>query len=171
MNKQLFASSLILLSAVLSFFYPQRHFLMRESLETKEEKKGQLVSGGEPQTVDWRLLQKLNYKNRDRSKAVPPELKPVINNLVKVPGFAVPLSDDLRSIQDLLFVPNEMACIHVPAPPPNLILYIHLDHPMNIEDLIGPLWAQGILRLESISSLYGSSAYKLESARLSPYTF
>lgn len=162
--KYLIASILILLSGLISFFYPKQNFLNQTDITLTDDSS---LSSSHIKTVGWKTLQKLDYK----SQLVHEELKPIVNHWVKIPGFAVPLSDNLQSIQEFLFVPNQMACIHVPAPPPNLIVYIKLATPMKIEELMGPLWAEGILRVKNQASVYGASAFEMDNAHMSAYIF
>ncbi len=74
-------------------------------------------------------------------------------------------------MHEFLLVPNQMACIHVPPPPPNLIVFVRLDKPVKIEELMGPLWTSGILRLKTLQSIYGSSSFQLENVKVEPYEF
>ena len=159
------ASSLILFAGLLSFFFPKQNFLT-QSQEINVGSDTASSSSG-IKTVGWKTLQKLDYKQNVLAE----ELKPIVNTRVKIPGFAVPLSDNLQAIEEFLFVPNQMACIHVPAPPPNLIVFVKLDSPMKIEDIMGPLWAEGVLRVKKVNSVYGASAYELERVQISPYIF
>ena len=39
----------------------------------------------------------------------------------------VPLEDDLDVVTEFLLVPYAGACIHVPPPPPNQIVYVKMD--------------------------------------------
>ncbi|MGL4829805.1 MAG: DUF3299 domain-containing protein, partial [Vibrio sp.] len=42
---------------------------------------------------------------------------------VKIPGFVIPLEGDDQKVTEFLLVPYFGACIHVPPPPPNQIIY------------------------------------------------
>ncbi|MBI2601430.1 MAG: DUF3299 domain-containing protein [Deltaproteobacteria bacterium] len=132
------------------------------------EQETEQVQDSAPTVVRWQVLQKLDYKN---NKIEDESLRAVINKKVRVPGFAVPLSDNLRSVSDFLLVPNAMACIHVPAPPPNLIVFVSLPDPLSIERLVGPLWIEGILRIKATQSIYGSSSYEMENVTIEPYNW
>jgi hypothetical protein len=126
------------------------------------------VNSGEPHNLRWQTLQKLNYKTNEIQDET---LRSVLDTLVKIPGFAVPLSDDLQSVSEFLLVPNMMACIHVPAPPPNLIVYVRLDKPLKREQLVGPLWIIGVLRIKTLQSVFGSSSFEMHNVKVEPYEY
>ena len=172
MERYLGAVILILISVLVSMFYPNQGNNVFQNLIDLEIP----LESGSPTNdtslvvpVRWQTLQKLDYKN---NKITDDTLKQVLNRTVRVPGFAVPLTDNLQSVSEFLLVPNQMACIHVPAPPPNLIVYVRLEKPAKIEDLIGPLWVQGVLRLKTLRSVYGSSSFHMEqNVKVEPYEF
>ena len=62
------------------------------------------------------------YKNALQSFDVNPE---VLNEPIMIPGFIVPTAyDDDRRITEFFLVPYFGACIHLPPPPPNQIIYV-----------------------------------------------
>ncbi len=46
------------------------------------------------------------------------------NQEVRIPGFVVPLEGDAKKITAFLLVPYFGACIHVPPPPTNQVVYV-----------------------------------------------
>ncbi|HBC56143.1 MAG TPA: DUF3299 domain-containing protein, partial [Gammaproteobacteria bacterium] len=45
---------------------------------------------------------------------------------IRIPGFIVPLEfDDGQTITQFFLVPFFGACVHVPPPPPNQIIFVH----------------------------------------------
>jgi hypothetical protein len=95
--------------------------------------------------VKWEDLYKLDYK----TGKMPDSLKKLHKTKIKIPGFIVPLSDDLSALKEFLLVPNAQACIHVPPPPPNLIVYSVLDKALPIEKVSNPSWIIGTLLIET----------------------
>lgn len=156
---------LILISALVSLFYPRRNLMQEETIEPQAQTDN--LQETIP-SVRWQTLQKLDYR---KNLITDEELKKLINKRVKIPGFAVPLSDNLQAVQEFLLVPNQMACIHVPPPPPNLIVFVRLKTAAKIDSLVGPIWAQGVLRLKPLESIYGSSSYELEDVSVEPYEY
>ncbi|MCB9229362.1 MAG: DUF3299 domain-containing protein [Deltaproteobacteria bacterium] len=150
---------LILLSTALAYLLPQKSF-MDEPLPQQGFSQDASV-----QVLSWKLLQQYDFKK----KTIPPELRDFVGQKIRLPGFAVPLGGDLNSIRDFLFVPDQLACIHVPPPPPNLVLLVHSGKGQNINDLRGALWIEGVLTLSPSTSQYGAAAWELEADQIMPY--
>ena len=64
--------------------------------------------------------------------AVRPELN---GSTVKIPGFVIPLEGDENTVTEFLLVPYFGACIHVPPPPPNQIIYVKFPQGAPIQQL------------------------------------
>jgi uncharacterized protein len=91
---------------------------------------------------------------------------------VKIPGFVVPLEIAGDGIVRTFFlVPYFGACMHVPPPPPNQIVYVKSVAGLKLETLYDPMWVTGRLRVESKSFRIGASAYTLESEAVEPYRY
>ena len=117
--------------------------------------------------VQWDLLQKLDY----RSGRAPQEVKDLDGKLVKIPGFLVPLSGNYSVLSEFLLVPDAQSCVHVPPPPPNLIVYVKLDTPIPMDEDFSPAWVTGVLRLETSESQHGESAYKMQGKLIEEYSY
>lgn len=129
---------------------------------TKSEKKVGAIT-----EINWELLYQLDYKT---GKA-PDNVKKLHKSKVRLPGFIVPLSDDLRALKEFLLVPNAQACIHVPPPPPNLIVYVTLSQSMPIEKVANPSWIEGTLFIEKTESEYGAASYRMKADKMEEYKF
>lgn len=91
---------------------------------------------------------------------------------VRLPGFIVPLeSDEGGLISEFLLVPYFGACIHVPPPPPNQLVYVTLEEPFNLVSLQQPYWIEGTLRVEAYSSEVADSHYTMQGERISKYNY
>lgn len=119
--------------------------------------------GGPGVEVDWRLLGELDYVTGHSSS----ELKALDGQRVKVPGFMVPLEDEQKRVVEFLLVPTPQACIHVPAPPPNQMVYVKMNE--GVETAYGPIWVYGVLRLVTKRSMYGEASFEIESDYIEPY--
>ena len=62
---------------------------------------------------------------------------------VQIPGYILPLEFDGTSITEFLLVPYVGACIHVPPPPPNQIVYVRVPDGFESEGLFVPVWVAG----------------------------
>lgn len=118
------------------------------------------------QMVKWNDLVTFDYK----TGIAPDSLLEFKNKKVKIPGYIVPLDDDYVVLSEFLLVPNPQACIHVPAPPPHLIVQAKLKHPIPIEEVKNPAWIYGTLQFKTMNSEYGAASYYMEVEQLLPYS-
>jgi hypothetical protein len=98
-------------------------------------------------------------------------IKPEFNNRdIRIPGFIVPLEyGDDQLITEFFLVPYFGACIHVPPPPPNQIIYVKYPKGLLIDALYDPFWIEGKLTTEIIANDLATSAYSLSAANIEPY--
>ncbi len=115
--------------------------------------------------VDWRLLGEMDYVTGKS----PDELKKLDGQKVKIPGFMVPLEDNMKKVTEFLLVPTPQACIHVPAPPPNQMVYVVMESGAESEVPYGPIWVYGTLKLVTKKSVYGEASFELQGVALEPY--
>lgn len=114
--------------------------------------------------VDWRLLGDLDYVTGHTSS----ELKALDGQKVKMPGFMVPLEDNQKAVKEFLLVPSPQACIHVPPPPPNQMVYVRMQNDHS-EVAFGPIWVYGTLKIAPQKSMYGEASYELLGDAIEPY--
>lgn len=89
---------------------------------------------------------------------------------VRLPGFVVPLSaDGPGTVRDFLLVPYFGACMHMPPPPPNQIVFVQLLEPVQLRSLWEPFWVDGTMLVQPHHSSVASAAYTIEKAELIPY--
>jgi hypothetical protein len=115
--------------------------------------------------VDWRQLGELDYIT---GKA-PASLESFDGKIVKIPGFMVPLEDNMKSVATFLLVPSPQACIHVPPPPPNQMVLIEMDKSAEAKVEFGPIWVYGKLSIKSKRHLYGESSFTMTGLSIEPY--
>jgi hypothetical protein len=127
--------------------------------------RGSLGITGDAIEVDWRLLGELDYIT---GKA-PQELSSLDGKDVKIPGFMVPLEDNVNAVTTFLLVPSPQACIHVPPPPPNQMVLVEMDSSSNAKVEYGPIWIYGRLSLKSKRHMYGESSFTMTGKTIEPY--
>jgi hypothetical protein len=66
-------------------------------------------------------------------------------------------------------VPYYGACIHVPPPPPNQIIYVRIPQGIKVTDIYNPFWIEGILKVETVTKDNGVSAYSLDAESVADY--
>lgn len=107
-----------------------------------------------------------------------PELRasdvPVIEALdgqrVQLPGYLVPLGfQDSGAFQRFLVVPYFGACIHVPPPPPNQIVFVTLPSAMDLDDPYGAHWVTGVLSTSTSTTELADAAYTMQGELVEPF--
>jgi uncharacterized protein len=91
---------------------------------------------------------------------------------IRLPGFVVPLersADGLLS--EFFLVPYFGACIHVPPPPPNQIVYVRMRSGTGLRSIEDAMWVTGTLHTSSRSSPLGAAAYTLDGETVDPYQY
>jgi hypothetical protein len=114
--------------------------------------------------IDWRLLNQMDYI----TNTPPEELKKLDGQFVKIPGFMVPLEDEQQRVTEFLLVPTPQACIHVPAPPPNQMIYVKMKK--GVESRPGaPIWIYGTFKISPHKSQYGDVAFGMDGEEVEDY--
>ena len=71
---------------------------------------------------------------------------------VRIPGYLLPLEVSATKVTEFLLVPYIGACIHVPPPPPNQIIYVKIAQNKSYKSnsLYAPVWVTGIIAVKSM---------------------
>lgn len=121
------------------------------------------TSGGVASELDWRSLGELDYIAHKSTDI----LTKFEGTRVKIPGFMVPLEDNQRLVTEFLLVPSPQACIHVPAPPPNQMVYVKMKK--GVPSAYGPIWVYGEFKVSTQKSQYGEASFELFADFVEPY--
>ena len=115
-------------------------------------------------------------KRREIRTAVVKELN---GQHVRIPGYLLPLEVSSEKVTEFLLVPYVGACIHVPPPPPNQIVYLKTaaKKGYNSKKLYDPVWVTGVISIQSmVKDLYlvdGSAGvdigYTIQAINIEPY--
>ncbi|OXX73483.1 DUF3299 domain-containing protein [Vibrio sp. V03_P4A6T147] len=95
--------------------------------------------------------------------------KELNGSMVKIPGFVIPLEGDANNVTEFLLVPYFGACIHVPPPPPNQIIYVKYPQGAPIQQLWDVIYLIGTLKTESVSHDLAETAYVIEGTAIEEY--
>lgn len=88
----------------------------------------------------------------------------------RIPGFVVPVETDGEgNLKEFFLVPYFGACIHVPPPPANQIIYGRLEEPIPMVNIWDAFWMEGTLNIEDVSNETAASAYTMDVRRLELY--
>lgn len=117
-----------------------------------------------PMQVGWSTLKTLT------SSTGPSAARDLDRKLVSVPGFMVPLEDDADQVTEFLLVPFAGACIHVPPPPPNQMIYVRLKSGKKARmSFTEPIVVVGQLHVATVQSPYGDVSFNLDGDTVKPY--
>ena len=126
--------------------------------------------------VDGLLAKRKEFaeQRRTRGKSLNSALD---GQVIRMPGYLLPLEFSGRLVSEFLLVPWVGACIHTPPPPPNQIVYVKADKPFEFSGLFTPVWVTGQMAASSSrKSLYlidGTAdidvGYSLRASQVEPY--
>lgn len=117
-----------------------------------------------PPGVSWATLKTLNS-----SQAASPA-RALNGKKVAIPGFMVPLEDEADQVTEFILVPFAGACIHVPPPPPNQMVYVKLTHNQKAKmSFTDPVLVSGTLHVTTVESPYGDISYNMDGDTVQPY--
>ncbi len=91
--------------------------------------------------------------------------------IVKLPGFIVPLDYVEGKVASALLVPYFGACIHMPPPPPNQIVHVKFDEPIDVDSIWDPVWITGKLGLERYASQIAEAGYSMRGQEVEEYRY
>jgi hypothetical protein len=142
-----------------------------------------------PLQLDWKTL--LPEKERNRSAPPPPPAahdylsegdmvalqsgsfepnRELDDRVVKIPGYVVPLQRAADGqLGEFLLVPYFGACIHLPPPPPNQVVYVKMRPGKSRKSIDEAIWVTGRLRVALRKSDMGSAVYTLEGEVIDSY--
>ena len=89
---------------------------------------------------------------------------------IKIPGFVVPVElTEKQKIKSFFLVPFFGACLHVPPPPPNQIIYVESESGIELPNLNEPVFVSGTLSAEMFEDQIATSAYTMTMAKFELY--
>lgn len=91
---------------------------------------------------------------------------------VKLPGFIVPLEVSKNGlVTEFFLVPYVGACIHVPPPPPNQLVYVKNEKGLALESIWEAYWITGKMSITNRSTRLGAAAYQIAADKVEIYKF
>jgi hypothetical protein len=101
----------------------------------------------------------------DRPPAVVSELN---GKRVRIGGYVVPLDFEATTVKEFLLVPFVGACIHVPPPPANQIVYVKAADGFEVGGSFDPVSVTGTIRTETAFTGLADAGYSLEAEVVEP---
>ncbi|MCH8542634.1 MAG: DUF3299 domain-containing protein [Alcanivorax sp.] len=90
---------------------------------------------------------------------------------VRLPGYAIPLEGDSRSVTSFLLVPYFGACIHVPPPPRNQTVLVNMAEGKSarIRYAFFTVWVTGTMTVETSETDLALTGYTITADKVEPY--
>ena len=146
---------------------------------------------GEVLEVDWSDLLPQNERAQYSATAPPPEHGPlgeggppavqrqtttfnedVADMVIRLPGFVVPIGVPRGGlITEFFLVPYIGACIHVPPPPPNQMVYVQSADGIAADAIHEAYWVTGKIHVESRTTALGTAAYAMAASKVERYEY
>jgi hypothetical protein len=80
---------------------------------------------------------------------------------VKIAGYVVPLDFEATTIKEFLLVPFGGACIHVPPPPANQIIYVKAEGGLEVTGSFDPVTVIGTMKTETAFTGLADAGYSI----------
>ena len=88
---------------------------------------------------------------------------------VKLPGYIIPLDTGSAGVTSFVLVPYVGACIHVPPPPPNQLVFVTTATPWPSADLWVAAWVSGRLGTKLQTTEIAEIGYEIVADRIEVY--
>ena len=149
-----------------------------------ETKNQELPNSKDVLTLEWLDLIPDSERNQFTAQGMPAQnhtgkaakqskignvRKELNGSKVKIPGFVIPLEGDQNMVTEFLLVPYFGACIHVPPPPPNQIIYVRFPKGAPIQQLWDVIYVVGTLKTETTNHELAETAYVIEGTQIEEY--
>lgn len=80
---------------------------------------------------------------------------------IRMPGYMLPLETSGSGVTEFILTPYVGACIHVPPPPPNQLVFVTSERPWPSETLFEAIWVTGTIRVSPISTNLAEIGYDM----------
>lgn len=123
----------------------------------------QMLDDGDPRANEMLRKMRQAWDNAPVNPAL-------VGQMVRIPGFVVPLEDSKEGLKEFLLVPYFGACIHSPPPPANQIILVVPKTPVKGVRSMATVWISGVLGTGRTDTYMGASGYRIEATAVAPYT-
>ncbi len=113
----------------------------------------------------------MSIKRRQPGGDAPPQVVASLNGKrVRIGGYVVPLDFDQTTVKEFLLVPFVGACIHVPPPPANQIVYVKSEKGFEIGGAFDPVTVTGTMKTETAFTGLADAGYSIDAESVEPRT-
>jgi hypothetical protein len=114
----------------------------------------------------------IQHDGPDLSRAQPPSMGARTDwngEVVRLPGFIVPIDYSGTGVTAFILVPFVGACVHVPPPPANQLVFVTTEKPYESTGLFEPVNVIGMFGTASTSTQLAEIAYALSADHIEPF--
>lgn len=105
----------------------------------------------------------MSVKRRQPGSDLPPRVVTELNGKrVKIGGYVVPLDFEATTVKEFLLVPFVGACVHVPPPPANQIVYVKTEKGFPLGGLFDPVNVTGTIKTETAFTGLADAGYTID---------
>ncbi len=101
-----------------------------------------------------------------RSSAPAPVVESLDGKRVHIGGYVVPLDFDATTVKEFLLVPFVGACIHVPPPPANQIIYVKAEKGFDVQGSFDPVYVTGALKVSMTFTGLADAGYSIDAEKV-----
>ena len=100
------------------------------------------------------------------------KLNPALDGAyIKIPGFIIPIDLSTTGVTSFVLVPYIGACLHVPPPPPNQLIFVTTETPWPSDNLWDAVWVTGQMNHEIQTTELAEIGYALRSDAMEIYVW
>ena len=89
--------------------------------------------------------------------------------IVRLPGFVVPIDYIGTQVTAFILVPYVGACVHVPPPPANQLVFVTTSTPFDSDGLFEAVNVTGMFGVSSMSTHLADIGYALSAEKIEPF--
>lgn len=89
--------------------------------------------------------------------------------IVRLPGFIVPIDQRGTGVVAFILVPFVGACVHVPPPPANQLVFVTTQTPYESSGMFEPVNVTGMFGVSSMSTYLADIGYALSADKIEPF--
>ncbi len=88
---------------------------------------------------------------------------------IRIPGYIVPLEYGPGGVGSFILVPYIGACVHVPPPPANQLVFVKPEAPAEGVELFDAVYVTGTFRADMTETEITEVGYSIENPQIEPY--
>ena len=111
----------------------------------------------------------MSIKRHQPGADLPPQVVTELNGKhVRIGGYVVPLDFESTTVKEFLLVPFVGACIHVPPPPANQIIYVKAEKGFEVAGQFDPVTVTGTIKTEPAFTGLADTGYSIDAESVEP---